>query len=377
MRNLAINKKIILLSYWMISSLSLYAQYTTDKVIGVKNEHVIDSMKTAIYPYLLPIWGEKVVRKGFKIPKSGGLSAQYLWQRSDIVISNLQVGFNNGPLHSLDDIIRFDKAQTQTSGVNVRPDVWLFPFLNVYGIVAQSKTSTSINAGLWIPDDSSWKKVTSFDTKANFDATTIGFGLTPTVGIGGFFFALDANFSWSDISQLDKPAFAFVLGPRLGKNITFKNPDRSLAIWTGGFRVQLNTGTSGTLNLSDLFPIDVWQKKIDTGYQKVTQSQQRVDTWWNGLSELEQKNPVNIAKHDAANAALDRAGLFLGSASQAVTNASNGTVQYSLDKKPKNLWNFLIGSQFQWNRNLMIRAEVGFLASRTQFIGGIQYRFNL
>jgi hypothetical protein len=370
-------KKLIIWSFCIICYSSLYAQYTTDKVVGQKNVSVIDSMKTASYPYLLPIWGEKVVRKGFKIPKSAGLSAQYLWQQSDIIISNLKVGFNNGPLHSLDEIIRFDKAQTQTSGVNFRPDIWLFPFLNVYGIVAQSKTSTSINAGLWLPDDSSWKKVTSFDTKANFDATTIGFGLTPTVGIGGFFFALDANFSWSDISQLDKPAFAFVLGPRLGKNITFKNPERSLAIWTGGFRVQLNTGTSGNLNVADLFPIDVWQKKIDTGFQKVAQSQQRVDTWWDGLSETEKKNPVNIAKHNAANSALARAGQFLGSASQAVTNASNGTVQYSLDKKPKNLWNFLIGSQFQINRSWMIRAEVGFLASRTQFIGGIQYRFNL
>jgi hypothetical protein len=67
----------------------------------------------------------------------------------------------------------------------------------------------------------------------------------------------------------------------------------------------------------------------------------------------------------------------LASASQAVTNASNSTVQYSLDKKPKNLWNFIIGSQFQINRSLMIRAEFGFLGTRTQFIGGLQYRFNL
>jgi hypothetical protein len=112
-------------------------------------------------------------------------------------------------------------------------------------------------------------------------------------------------------------------------------------------------------------------------YKRQAQSQQRVDAWWDGLNELDQKNPVNIAKHNAANTALTRAGQFLGSASQAVTNASNATVQYSLNKKPKNLWNFLIGSQFQINRSLMIRAEVGFLASRTQFIGGIQYRFNL
>ena len=41
------------------------------------------------------------------------------------------------------------------------------------------------------------------------------------------------------------------------------------------------------------------------------------------------------------------------------------------------MWNFIIGSQFQINRSWMIRAEYGFLGSRSQFIGGLQYRFNL
>jgi hypothetical protein len=311
------------------------------------------------------------------LPKSAGLSVQYLWQRSDIIINNLQVGFNNGPLHDLDEIIRFDKAQTNTNGVNLRPDLWVLPFLNIYAILAQSRTSTAINAGVWIPDDSTWKKVLTIDTKANFDATTFGFGLTPTFGVGGFFLALDMNFSWSDIAELDKPAYAFVLGPRLGKNIKFQQPERALALWAGGFRVSLNTGTSGSLNTSDLFPVEEWGNKIDTGYQKVAQSQQKVDDWWNKLTAPEQKNPINIAKHEAANAALQKAGNVLDAASQAVTNASNSTVQYSLDKKPKNMWNFILGFQFQINRTWQIRGEYGFLGSRSQFIGGLQYRFNL
>src|SRR5690349_1115271 len=109
---------ILLLIYYGAFTTSLYAQYTTDKVVGQKNAALADSLKTVSYPYLLPIWGEKVARKGFQLPKSAGLSVQYIWQRSDIIINNLQVGFNNGPMHNLDEIIRFDKAQTNTNGVN-------------------------------------------------------------------------------------------------------------------------------------------------------------------------------------------------------------------------------------------------------------------
>jgi hypothetical protein len=371
-------KKMIPIVCCMFICSAIFSQYTTDKVVGKKNAEEIDSLKTADYPYLLPIWGKKVAQKGFRLPKSGGLSAQYLWQQSQITINNLQVGFNNGPKYNLDEIIRFDKAQTTTNGVNVRPDFWLLPFLNVYGVLAKSKTSTAIHAGVWIPDSSTWNKIATIDTKADFEATTFGFGFTPTIGIGGFFMALDMNFTWSDISELDKPAYAFVFGPRLGKNITWANhPEKSLTIWAGGFRVKLNSGTSGSLSTSELFPVDEWGKKIDTGYTKVAESQQKVDAWWEGLTPAEQRNPVNAAKYQTANSALERAGGILEAASQAVTNAGGSTVQYSLDKKPKDMWNFIIGSQFQINRSWMIRAEYGFLGSRKQFIGGLQYRFNL
>ena len=350
------------------------AQYTTDKVVGHKNEAIVDSLKKVKYPYLLPAWGQRVINKGFRLPLPAGLSMQYVWQRSDLVISNLQIGFNNGPKQNLDELIRFNNATAETNGINLRPDFWVFPFLNVYGILAQSNSSTAVNCGLWIPDSTSWKKIADFSTKADFKSTTVGFGLTPTFGIGGFFLAIDMNFSWSDIEELEKPAYIFVLGPRLGKNFKFRD-EQSLAVWAGGFRVHMNSGTSGSLQIADLFPTESWQQKVDSGYMKVANSQQQVDAWWNNLSSRDQQNPVNKAKYQAANAALERAGQFLNGASQAVTNVNNATVQYSLDKAPKDKWNFIIGAQYQLNNHFMVRAEYGFLSSRHQFIGGLQYRF--
>src|SRR5262249_12046238 len=156
--------------------------------------------------------------KGFKLQLPFGINLNYLTQKSDIVINNLNVGFNNGPMYNLDEIVRFNSAQATTNGLNICPDFWLLPFLDVYGIFARSKTSTSIDAGVWIPqDDSTWTEIFPLSTKANFNATTVGFGITPTMGVGGFFMAFDMNFSWSDIDELEKPAFAFIFDPRIGK----------------------------------------------------------------------------------------------------------------------------------------------------------------
>jgi hypothetical protein len=62
---------------------------------------------------------------------------------------------------------------------------------------------------------------------------------------------------------------------------------------------------------------------------------------------LSKRNPANIAKYEAANKALEVAGNFLVAADGAVNNINNSTVEYSLDKKQKDMWNFIIGSQWQ------------------------------
>lgn len=355
-----------------------YSQVYSNKIVGEKNEALLDSIEKAPYPYLLPIWGEKTVAKGFQLPYPAGISINYLWQESSLLINNLQVGFNNGEMHSLDQLIRFNDATAAGNAVNIRPDFWLFPFLNVYGIIAFAKTSTSIDADLWLPTiDSAWKPVTDFSTKANFNASSLGFGMTPTFGVAGFWVALDMNFAWTDVDALDKPIFTFIFGPRLGKTFKFKNPNMNIAGWVGGFRLNYTTETNGSLNLSELFPLDQIQAKVDQGFIKVEETYQEVDNWWNNLTPIEKKNPKNMAKYDAASKAIEKASNVLTAADNALNDGKSATIQYSLDKNIKDKWNFVIGTQFQISRHLMFRAEYGFLSSRQQFIGGLQYRFGL
>jgi hypothetical protein len=355
-----------------------FGQVYTNKPIGAKNEALIDSLKESEYPYALPILGAKAAKRGYDLPYSAGLGINYLYQKSDLVIENLMVGFNNGPMYNLDEIVRLDGATSTASAINFRPDIWLLPFLNVYGIFTQARTSTEINAGLWIPDTSNvWNEVTTFSSKAEFHATGVGFGMTPTMGIGGGWMAFDMNVTWQSISALDKPVFTFVFGPRFGKTFKFKKPERNIAIWAGGFRLKLKSETNGSLALNEVLPMDGLQEKVDEGMGKVADAQVAVDTWWSGLTPVEQKNPVNTAKYEAANRTIETTGNLLVGIDGALNDEQVATVQYSLNKRPKDMWNFIVGSQFQFNKHFMLRAEVGFLASRTQFIGGLQYRFGL
>lgn len=368
----------LLLFIILLSGTCSFAQVYSEKIVGKNNTALKDSLKAAEYPYILPIWGEKVAQKGFDLPYSAGISVNYFWQKSDLIINNLKVGFNNGPQFSLDQVVRFDDAVAEANALTFRPDIWILPFLNIYGIIGKSEASTTISAGIWVPDaENNWTQLTSFTTKANFNAVTAGFGMTPTIGIGGGWLALDMNVAWTDVDALDKPAFTFVFGPRLGKTFKFNKTDSNIAFWAGAFRVKLTSDTRGNLPLSDVIPLDNAQAKIDNGLAKVSENQIAVDNWWAGLSPVEQANPVNKAKYNTANNALETAGNLLNAMDGALSTAESSTVQYSLDKTPKNMWNFLLGGQYQYNKHLMFRAECGFLGTRTQVLAGIQYRFGL
>jgi hypothetical protein len=198
------------------------------------------------------------------------------------------------------------------------------------------------------------------------------------MGVAGGWIALDMNVTWQSISALDKPVMTFVFGPRFGKSFKFKNnPQSNIALWVGAFRLHIKAETSGSLALNEVLPIDGLQDKVDAGMDKVAETEIAVDEWWAGLTPVEQANPVNQAKYETANRTLETTGNLLNSIDGALNDDQTATVQYSLNKRPKDAWNFVVGSQYQINKHFMIRAEAGFLGSRAQFIGGLQYRFGL
>ena len=357
---------------------SVQGQVYTNKEVGKKNEVHVDSIKNSVWPYSLPILGKKTTAKGYNLPLPAGINVQAFWQESDLIIENLMVGFNEGEMYDLDDIVRFDKAVATAGAITFRPDIWLFPFLDIYGIFGYSNASTDVGFGVWIPDSTNTPtEILSAESKVVFNAPTMGFGMTPTFGVAGLFIALDMNMTWTDVPQLEKPARAFIFGPRVGKSFQFKKKDMNLAIWAGGFRVDMNSGTSGSVNLSDVLPVEDFGAKIDEGYQKLDDVQQQVDSWWEGLSPQEQLKPSNIARYEAANAAISKAAEVMVTVENAFNDVASSTVQYSMDKRPADKWNFIIGSQYQINKHFMVRAEAGFLGSRTQVTAGLQYRFGL
>ena len=121
------NNFLTLILLFIVVNIS-YGQVYTNKEVGKKNEALIDSIKAKPYPYSLPIWGAKAAAKGYNLPYSAGVSVNYFQQESALILEDLFVGFNNGPMYNLDEIIRFNDATARAGALTVRPDVWILPF---------------------------------------------------------------------------------------------------------------------------------------------------------------------------------------------------------------------------------------------------------
>lgn len=334
-----------------ILSYNAFGQYTSKKFRSV-HEAYTDSLKQVKYDYIFPILGQGAYSRGFDIPYPAGVMANYLWLRQNIVFENFQLGLKTDnqdiPLTPV-DFIEFGENINTTYTVNVRPDLWIFPFLNVYGIFGYGNSHMEVNLSYPV----------ELKSVVDQKISTAGFGLMGAFGIGPLFVSVDANFTWNKPELLDKPVNVNVLGIRLGHSFVFKNkPYRNIAVWMGGQRVGMSSSTVGAIAMKDAIPPETWDRRdeiIDDYW-----------SWYNSLDPIQDMEKIFVA---------DRVFTPLVERLEAADGES--IVRYSMDKRVEDMWNGVIGLQFQLNKSLMFRTEGGIIGNRKSILLSVNYRFKI
>jgi len=339
--------RIILLTVIVLfTTQQSFGQFSTRKIKS-KHEQYTDSLKSVEYNFMLPFLGQQTYKKGFDIPYPMGVMANYMWMKQGITIDNLQLGLVTNdldiPLTPV-DFIKFGDNKNTSYSVNVRPDIWVFPFVNLYGIFGFGRSNTEVNL------------VAPVELKSVVDQSisTAGVGAMVAFGIGPVWLSADINWTWNKPELLDKAVRVNVVGLRMGHTFTFKQrPDRNIAIWIGGMRAQMNSDTNGELKLSDALPPETWERKDEI-----------VDNYWNWYNN-EATIPQKIAADKVLTPIVEKLDDADGSA----------IIKYGMDKQVAELWNGIIGAQFQLNKHWMIRSEGGIIGDRKSFLISLNYRF--
>ncbi len=286
--------------------------------------------------YLFPITGSKLASKGLRFPFPFGIGLNYLQIVQNVNIDSVRVAVNDSEFVDLSKYLKFDSVTSNVKGLNARFDLWVFPFLNVYGLanyIADSDTDVLISE--------------PFSLRAGASQTGYGggFGATGAFGAFGFFATLDTNFTWNQMEKLDAPVRTFVLAPRVGKRFRLGGPVH-IAGWVGAMRQDIEADTSGSINLAEAVGGE------DNG-QSV---EEKARAWYDGLDPVEQR--------------------IVSAIGERLPDRGDPVIHYKLDKALADPWNLLLGMEVDFSQRCQIRTEFGFLG-RTQFLFSLNYRFGL
>ena len=328
------------------------------------------------YPYVLPIWGQKVTDMNIKLQLPFGVNVNYVYNEMSLELTEFSMNFYDG--ENLDDIINpenlnFTETVATANGVNVRADAWILPFLNVYGLYSRNLGTTKIGfqpqtTEYGLGPNGNLKQITTLKDPIDvdpvtFNSNTFGIGATAVYGWDDYFISADGNMSWSQSDLIEETLGFFVGSARVGRVVSFRN-DMKLAFYIGAmYRNFVNKEVStGSLGVPEL---DAAMQKAVDGLLVINEEQIAL---WESLPD------VTPGKDDKLKELTDRNDR-LNYAKTRIENSD--AINYKIKKEILSNWSTQIGANFELSKNWMIRAELGYRDGQKFFMTGLQYRFGI
>lgn len=341
-------------------------QYPKKDTTAVKKE----------WPYVLPIWGQKVADRNIDLQLPFGLNVNYVFNQMSLELTEFSMNFYDG--ENLDDIVNpetlnFTETIATTNGINVRADAWIFPFWNFYGLYSKNQGSTKVTFQPQVIEtnlgpNGNLMEIRTLEEpidvpKVNFDANSFGFGSTLVYGWDDYFVSVDGNITWSSSDLLAENVTFFVGSARIGRRIIFRN-NMKLAIYIGAmYRDFVNKeNNTGSLGVPEL---DEAMLKAINGFTAINNEQ--IALW----ESLPNATPGKEEKLEELYARQDR----LIDATDRVENSN--AINYNINKEIIDNWSTQIGFNFEISEHWMYRAELGYRDDQKFFMTGLQYRFGL
>lgn len=327
----------------LLASTGARAQAGAGMKLGSNYAAYEDSIKKSNYKWVFPVWGKRLSKKGFDLQYPFGIMVNSFTGSQKIVISDLKVGFNSLAPVPL-DFVKFGTVKAVAQSVSLRPDIWIFPFMDIYGIGGPIWTKTEVQV----------VEPFTFNTSASFHGYTVGIGTTLAGGYHGIITIIDLNHTWTTLNKIQGSVQATMFTPRVGFNYLFRDrPGKNVAIWVGAPGTFVNHGTQGSLDIGQI-----------TGNAARSDLENIINgsaPWYQPLSPAQK-----LVVKDIAQKMLDKL--------NGVTPVE-GVISYSLNKRPQATWSMCAGGQFQLNHHWQFRTEANFFGGRSSVLLSGNYRW--
>ncbi len=342
------------------NTVPIFSQVSS-KVTNERFDQYMDSIQKIDYPYVLPVFGDKVREMGYDLPKPAGLMLGFLTMSQDLNINDLSVARNaDDELVDISELVAFSKISTNNNVYSFRPDLWVFPFMNVYGIFNYFDARTDVV--LQEPFELQIPQVNNSGYGAGF-GTSLAYGWGPVWASGNF------NWAWSKTPLLVKPTQSFSTSLRVGTQLWNKKRTQHISVWIGANYLDYNGFNGGSYDLTNLLPEDI---------DLLEELQKKVGEITDGLNERYEdfcNRPGNGPKCAILNPILEE---FKSRIEDKISGIEppDLIINYGFRSEPRHNWNMVTGAQYTLKKRWDFRMEFGFI-NRRSFMFNVNYRFGI
>ena len=136
-----------------------------------------------------------------KLPLPFGIGITYYYQQQDYDLASLDVGPIPLPPGLLSDV----EVTNDISEINLKADLWILPFLNVFGLIGDVNGETRVDLGPALGQ-----------ITVDYDGLVYGGGFTAAVGVKRFFTSLTTHFMLTDLKGDRSSVQAWLVTPKAG-----------------------------------------------------------------------------------------------------------------------------------------------------------------
>ena len=172
----------------------------------------------------LPIFGKEAREQGYVLPRPFGISLGYMGQEQPFDVGALSV---NGIDIKDPGFAEIDEVDNREDTFTLRLDAWIFPFLNVYGILGKTdgRAQGPITLNPEVLFGAVGCRLLGIDCepintrfKLDYEGDVHGGGITIAGGYQDFFGMVDSNYTETDLDISKSDAEAWVTSARIGWN---------------------------------------------------------------------------------------------------------------------------------------------------------------
>lgn len=302
------------------------AQNLEERELG---EPYLEEGEPVVYERALPFLAQEVLDLGFELPLPYGAQLIGYWQEQDLILENLFISINDGPVEEI-DFVDFGTPSVMNATAQAKLDAWLFPFMNVYASFGTFTGDANVPLAIEGRDILEYlglgglcnggplepalcNRLLSATAKPDYNGQSVVLGTILATGWSRYFVTIPISYAWTEVNILNETVTALNVSPRFG---ILHETSRygTIAAYVGATYLRADVDISGTV-------------VFDTS--------------------------------DSNIPGVDR----------------QTVIDYTIRQRNKDRWNALAGLNWEVSKSWSFQAELGFGGSRSNLIASATYRW--